>query len=147
MNAKAYEFVRQCEMSLADRFAEIDCIGDINLEKVLSAFRILGLTTSDLAGSTGYGLGDTGRDKLERVFAHVFGTESALARPQIASGTHAIAITLFGLLRPGDRMVSITGRPYDTLEEVIAALLVISGQSEKMASGSMSLTRVNGKNL
>lgn len=129
MNAKAYEFVRQCEMSLADRFAEIDCIGDINLEKVLSAFRILGLTTSDLAGSTGYGLGDIGRDKLERVFAHVFGTESALVRPQIASGTHAIAITLFGLLRPGDRMVSITGRPYDTLEEVIGI---------RQSSGSMA---------
>jgi len=119
MDAKTYEFVRHCENNLIDRFADVDQIGDINLEKVLSAFRVVGLTTSDLAGSTGYGLGDAGRDKLERVFSHVFGTESALVRPQIASGTHAIASVLFGLLRPGDRMVSITGRPYDTLEEVI----------------------------
>jgi len=114
-----FELIKSCELELADEFAQIDSTCDLNLQRVLNAFSVVTLSESDLVGSTGYGLGDTSRDKLERVYSLVFGGEASLVRPQIASGTHAIACVLFGLLRPGDVMVSITGTPYDTLQEVI----------------------------
>ncbi|MCK5744352.1 MAG: methionine gamma-lyase family protein [Caldisericia bacterium] len=119
MTKNIRDFIRSCEAELSETFAQIDEIADKNLERLLSAFSQAGLTDADMLGSTGYGLGDSSRDKLERIYAQIFGTESSLVRPQIASGTHAIASVLFGLLRPGDRIVSITGTPYDTLEEVI----------------------------
>ena len=81
------EFVANCQRSLSARFEQIDAIADANIEKVLKAFADVGLTTGDLAGSTGYGLGDISRDKLERVYSMIFITEAALVRPQIASGT------------------------------------------------------------
>lgn len=114
-----FDLVRQCEKNLAKRFEEIDSVTDINLSRILKAFSHVNLTTADLAGSTGYGLGDIARDKLEKVYSELFSTEAALVRPQIASGTHALACVLFGLLRPGDTVVSITGTPYETLQEVI----------------------------
>lgn len=113
------DFVRQCEKSLTARFEEIDTVADTNLSRILKAFSHVNLTTADLAGSTGYGLGDMARDKLEKVYSELFSTEAALVRPQIASGTHALACVLFGLLRPGDTVVSISGTPYETLQEVI----------------------------
>jgi cystathionine beta-lyase family protein involved in aluminum resistance len=113
------ELVRECCNRLGDRFSHIDEVADANLDKIIRAFGQVGLTTGDLAGSTGYGLGDISRDKLEKVYSIVFGTEAALVRPQIASGTHALACVLFGILRPDDIVVSITGTPYETLQEVI----------------------------
>ena len=89
------------------------------LERVLDAFRDERLGTQHFASLTGYGHGDQGRDVLDRVFARVLGAEAAAVRLQFVSGTHAIAAALFGVLRPGDRLLSVTGRPYDTLEEVI----------------------------
>jgi len=89
------------------------------LERVLEAFRAERVGTQHFASLTGYGHGDQGREVLDRVFARVLGAEKAAVRLQFVSGTHAIAAALFGVLRPGDRMLSITGRPYDTLEEVI----------------------------
>ena len=89
------------------------------LEKVLKAFDDERVGTQHVASLTGYGHGDQGREVLDRVFARVLGAEAAAVRLQFVSGTHAIAAALFGVLRPGDRMLSITGRPYDTLEEVI----------------------------
>lgn len=89
------------------------------LEKVLKAFADERVGTQHFASLTGYGHGDQGREVLDRVFARVLGAEAAAVRLQFVSGTHAIAAALFGVLRPGDRMLSITGRPYDTLEEVI----------------------------
>ena len=89
------------------------------LEKVLDAFAAERVGTQHFASLTGYGHGDQGREVLDRVFARVLGAEKAAVRLQFVSGTHAIAAALFGVLRPGDRMLSITGRPYDTLEEVI----------------------------
>lgn len=86
-----------------------------NQLKVLEAFRAFQVDEGDLAASSGYAYSDRGRDKLEGIYARVFGAESALVRPQIVSGTHALAIALFGLLRPGDELILATGQPYDTL--------------------------------
>jgi cystathionine beta-lyase family protein involved in aluminum resistance len=89
------------------------------LEKVLNAFAAERVGTQHFASVSGYGHGDQGREVLDRVFARVLGAEAAAVRLQFVSGTHAIAAALFGVLRPGEQMLSITGRPYDTLEEVI----------------------------
>jgi cystathionine beta-lyase family protein involved in aluminum resistance len=91
----------------------------LRLERILAAFAAERVGTQHFASLTGYGHGDQGREVLDRVFARVLGAEKAAVRLQFVSGTHAIAAALFGVLRPGDRMLSITGRPYDTLEEVI----------------------------
>jgi cystathionine beta-lyase family protein involved in aluminum resistance len=100
-------------------FARIRQIREINQLKVLSAFRDVRLSDSHFAGTTGYGYDDAGRERLEQAFARIFGAEAALLRWQISSGTSAIALALFGLLRPGDCLLSVTGRPYDTLTGVI----------------------------
>lgn len=97
-----------------------------NQIKVLEAFRAEGVADTDFFPSTGYGYGDRGRERLDRVYARVFGAEAALVRAQIVSGTHAIALALFGTLRPGDELISVTGSPYDTLEKVIG----IEGEHE-----------------
>jgi len=97
----------------------LDEISRANHAKVLNAFQTERVSSYHLQGTTGYGLGDEGRDVLDRVFARILGTEAALVRGQFVSGTHAIATALFGVLRPGDHLLSVTGHPYDTLEEVI----------------------------
>ncbi len=90
-----------------------------NHEKVLKAFQEECVSTYHLQGTTGYGLGDSGREVLDRVVARILGAEAAIVRGQFVSGTHAIAAALFGVLRPGDHFISVSGNPYDTLEEVI----------------------------
>jgi cystathionine beta-lyase family protein involved in aluminum resistance len=100
-------------------FAEIARVVEHNQAKVLSAFREAQVSDYHFASSTGYGHNDRGRDVIEQVYAKVFGGEAALVRPHIVSGTHAIALVLYGILRPGDELLYITGTPYDTLEEVI----------------------------
>jgi cystathionine beta-lyase family protein involved in aluminum resistance len=113
------ERARQLER---DYTAEIDSIRAVqrhNFMRILDAFHTVGLSTSDLRPMSGYGIGDALRDKAESVFARLYGAEAALVRPQIISGTHALAIALFGVLRPGDLLCSITGAPYDTMEEII----------------------------
>ena len=87
--------------------------------KVISAMQKNRVNTTHFAATTGYGYNDSGRDTLERVYAECFHTESALVRPQITCGTHALAVALSAILRPGDELLSPVGRPYDTLEEVI----------------------------
>ena len=94
--------------------------------KVLKAFQKNKVATTDFNEITGYGYYDGGREKLERIYADIFGAEDALVRPQIMSGTHAITISLFGVLKHGDTMISISGEPYDTLRSVIGT----SGNSE-----------------
>lgn len=106
-------------IELRDVFEEIDETAFYNTKKVINAFNKFRVSESMLNGTTGYGYGDIGRDTLDKVYANVFGAESAICRLQIVNGTHAIAIGLYGLLRPGDVMISITGKPYDTLNEVI----------------------------
>ena len=109
----------EVEDRLVKVFRRHDRLAELNQFKVLDAFRKEYVAESDFAGSTGYGYGDSGRDKLERIYARVMGAEAALVRQQISSGTHAIATALFGILRPGDELLSLTGTPYDTLHDVI----------------------------
>ena len=104
---------------LEETFRIIDETAEYNQLKVLSAMQDMRVSEACLHPSTGYGYNDLGRDTLEKVYAAVFHTEDALVRPQIACGTHALAVALFGNLRPGDELLSPVGRPYDTLEEVI----------------------------
>lgn len=104
---------------LEDIFKKIDDVEEYNSEKILNSFIENNICETDLYGSTGYGYGDIGRDKIERVYADVFKTESALVRSQFISGTHAISTCLFALLRPNDILLSITGKPYDTLDSII----------------------------
>ena len=103
----------------SERFREIDEIAQYNSEKVRSAFIKNGVSESHFTATTGYGYGDRGREVLDEVLAQIFGCEDALIRYNFMSGTHAIATALFGVLRPGDEMVSLTGLPYDTLHGVI----------------------------
>ncbi|MBR0130156.1 MAG: methionine gamma-lyase family protein, partial [Firmicutes bacterium] len=104
---------------LSGRFEEIDRIAEANQLKVLQAMQKNHVAADYLNGTTGYGYNDAGRDTLERVYADTFHTEDALVRPQITCGTHALALALMSNLRPGDQILSVSGRPYDTLEEVI----------------------------
>ena len=123
--------VREAEVKLAPIFAEIDRVSEVNTKKVLDAFRSNKVSDAMFASTSGYGYDDRGRDTLDKIYAEVFGCEAAFVRHSIASGTHALAIGLFGLLRTGDTMLSVTGKPYDTLDEVIG----ISGESGR---GSLS---------
>ena len=109
----------EAEARCAAPFAVIDRTAEHNEAKVLSAMIHQGVAESHLFGSTGYGYGDRGREILDAAFAEAFGAEDALVRHTFVSGTHALTVALFGLLRPGDKMLSLTGRPYDTMEEVI----------------------------
>ena len=108
------------EYALCDTFKKIDSVALFNQEKVLSAFQKERVALRHFSGTTGYGYDDVGRDTLSRLYADVFATESAIVSPLIANGTHAISIVLFGLLRPGDVIYSISGNPYDTLLDVIS---------------------------
>lgn len=113
------EFVNDSEKLILDKKEEIGKIRQYNQYKVLSAMQEVRLTSTDFNWTTGYGYGDIGRDKVEEIYSLVFNTEDALVRPTIASGTHALALTLSGLLLPGDELIYITGSPYDTLQQVI----------------------------
>ncbi|MBQ2847412.1 MAG: aminotransferase class V-fold PLP-dependent enzyme [Clostridia bacterium] len=101
------------------KFDEIDDITEYNQQKVLSAFIENRVSETDFAGSTGYGYGDTGREKLDRIYADIFGAEDAIVRHSFTCGTHTLAVALFGILRPGDTMLCVTGTPYDTIHSVI----------------------------
>lgn len=111
---------------IAKSIQKIESITEYNQLKVLSSFIENGVSESHFVESTGYGYGDRGRDVLDRVFAQVFGAEDALVRHSFASGTHTIAVALYGLLRPGDTMLCVTGTPYDTIRPVIG----INGQGQ-----------------
>ena len=119
ISKEVYEYGERVEASLKDRFDSIDKMAELNQIKVVSAMRKNKVSYDCLNGTTGYGYGDVGRDTLEKVYADVFHGEDALVRPQITCGTHAIALALFSNLRPGDTFVSIAGKPYDTLDDVI----------------------------
>lgn len=106
---------------ISERHRQIAALVDTNQLKVLRSFQKHEVNEFHFSPSTGYGYDDSGRSTLESIYADVFGGEAALVRPHIISGTHAIAISLFGILRPGDDLLYITGKPYDTLEEVVGA--------------------------
>ena len=109
----------QAQDALSEQFARIDAIAQENTQRVLEAFQDHRVADAYFAGTTGYGYDDAGRDRLDQVFAQVMGAEDALVRSQFQSGTHTLAVALFGLLRAGDTLLAATGRPYDTLEGVI----------------------------
>lgn len=113
------EMIRQAEEALRERFAEVDRNEEARTRQVLDAFRKYGVSYRHFSPSTGYGYDDIGRDTIEKVYAEIFHTEAALMRPHVASGTAALALTLSGLTRPGERILSATGMPYDTLLGVI----------------------------
>ncbi len=109
----------EADAALAETYAKIDAIALTNTDRVMRAFSDNRISEMHLQASTGYGYDDPGREAIEKIYAQVFGTEAALVRHTIVNGTQALTIGLFGLLRPGDTLLSVTGKPYDTLEEVI----------------------------
>ena len=113
------ELINKCEKELQPNFEKLEEISLFNQEKVLNAFQNNRLALRHFTQTTGYGYGDEGRDTLNAVFADVFKAEMAIVSPSIVSGTHALSLALFGILRPNDSFVSITGEPYDTLNDVI----------------------------
>ena len=118
-NARALELDEQALRLCRPYFEKMEEIRDYNQMKMLHAFTECEVSSSHLVGTTGYGLWDSGRSKLEEVVARVMGAEDALVRSQFMSGTHTLTVALFGLLRAGDTLLAATGRPYDTLEGVI----------------------------
>lgn len=112
-------FIKACEDSLKDKFEYFDDVALFNQEKVLNAFKECRVAARHFNGSTGYGYGDEGRDCLGKLYALSFGGESGILSPHILSGTHALTVALFGLLRTGDRVLCVSGMPYDTLRGVI----------------------------
>ena len=119
MNEELKKLTKQVEEEIKPQFQEIDEICEKNSLKVITAFQESNLQEMHLNSSTGYGIDEPGRNKIEEIYAKVFKSEDALVRAQFISGTHALAITLSALLRPNDTMISITGAPYDTLQTVI----------------------------
>ncbi len=113
------DLARRAEEALREQFARIDAVAEHNTQRVLSAFQDHRVAESYFAGTTGYGYDDLGRDQLDRIYADLFGAEDALVRINFVNGTHAISAALFGVLRPGDVLVSAVGAPYDTLLGVI----------------------------
>ena len=135
------QIIETAEKDLKERFAEIEDIEAFWTRRILKAFQEKEVSYRHFAGTTGYGNGDIGRDTLEAVFASVFGAEAAIVRPSIASGTAALAQTLYGLVLPGDEILSATGRPYDTMEEILGI------NDGEMAPGSMKEMGITHKEI
>ena len=119
ISGPVFRFGQQILRALEERFRKIDAVAEYNQLKVLRAMQKNRVSAEHFNGSTGYGYNDSGRETLEKVYADTFHTEDALVRSQITCGTHALALALSANLRPGDELLSISGKPYDTLEEVI----------------------------
>ena len=113
------ELIKKVDLKIQEEIKKIDDLEKNNSRLVLDAFRKHKISETDFYGTTGYGYNDVGRDKIDLIFADILDSEKALVRSQFISGTHALTTTLFGLLRPGDVLLSICGKPYDTLDEVI----------------------------
>lgn len=113
------KLVQEAESEVQEQFRRLDDIMAYNQYKILAALQKNRLSDMHFGWNTGYGYDDPGRDAVEKIYSDIFHTDSALVRPIIVNGTHALAITLLGILRPGDELIYCTGRPYDTLEEVI----------------------------
>ncbi len=116
---KVLDLVKNAEDALKDEFKKVDEIAYLKTSAVLSAFNKENIVESDFASTTGYGYGDEGRSKIEKVFADVLGFPDAIVRNQFVSASHALTVTFFALLRPGDTLLSVSGKPYDTMDDVI----------------------------
>src|SRR5574344_912556 len=119
LEKETWQLYEEVLPSIQDTFRELDEHCEYESAKVMNAFWQNKVSSSDFSTTTGYGYNDIGRDKIESIYKDIFKTEDALVRNQFISGSHALAKTLFGLLRPNDLLLSITGTPYDTLHEVI----------------------------
>lgn len=119
MKQDLLNLVKEVEQDIKPIFDEVESTCQINSSKVLNAFQKCNLQETHLTSSTGYGIDEPGRNKIEEIYSEVFKSEDSLVRTQLISGTHALAVTLSALLRPNDTMLSITGEPYDTLKTVI----------------------------
>jgi len=135
---KLIELSDYVESQITDKFKEIDDVAAFNQLKVLDAMQKNRVSDIHFSWNTGYGYDDPGREALEKVYSDVFHTEDALVRPIIVNGTHALTLSLTGVLRPGDELLSISGKPYDTLEEVIG----ISGDNDQSLRFTVSHTKV-----
>ncbi len=136
MNKDLEKLALEVEEELEEKFKELDKICMLNSKKVLDAFQECDLQENHLSSSTGYGIDEPGRNKIEEIYAKIFKAEDALVRTQLISGTHALAVTLFGLLRPKDTMISISGAPYDTLQTVI-------GVGDEVSDSSLKAFEIN----
>ena len=116
---QVFEMARQAEETCRERFAEIDRVAEQNTLRVMEAFQDNRVSDSCFAGTTGYGYDDLGRETLDKIYAQIFGTESALVRIGFVNGTHALAAAMFSLARPGEKVIAVTGTPYDTLRRAI----------------------------
>lgn len=119
INPRILNMIKKIENEITTVFQEIDELTEYNQSKVLKYMKECRISGTHFYPSTGYGYGDEGRDHLESLYASVFGSQDALVRPQWGSGTHVISDALYAVLRPGNRLLSVTGKPYDTLEEII----------------------------
>jgi cystathionine beta-lyase family protein involved in aluminum resistance len=119
LKPEVLELASRAESRLANRFLEIDRVAEINTARIMNAFRSNRVSDSCFAGTTGYGYDDKGREVIDAIFAEVFGGAKALVRIGFVNGTHALACMLFGVLQPGQKLLSVTGAPYDTLQTVI----------------------------
>ena len=126
------ELIQKAERGLVDAFKGIEQIEQANTRKVLDIFAKHQVAYRHFAPTTGYGYDDVGRDTLEKIFADLFETEAAIVRPHIASGTHALALCLFGLTLPGDHILSVSGKPYDTLDDVLGLNNPVPGSLNEM---------------
>lgn len=146
---KTRALAHQADQDLSPQFAHVDAISARNTEKVLEAFQTHRVGESDFAGTTGYGYDDIGRDKLEQIYAQIFQTEDALVRLQFVNGTHAITCALYGALRPGEKLLYVTGAPYDTIQSVIgiAGNAFGSLKSYGIGYGQVDLTQTGAPNL
>ena len=113
------ELIKKVDFKIKEELEKVDNLERINSEKVLNAFLKEQVLETDFNATTGYGYNDAGRDKIEKIYADIFKAEEALVRNQFISGSHALTVAFFALLRPGDTLLSITGKPYDTMDEVI----------------------------
>jgi len=140
LSKKAIDFAEEALNEILDKINTLKQNARYNQLKVLSAFQNNKVSETHFAATSGYGYDDSGRDVIDKIYAEIFGAEDALVRHNIISGTHAISLCLFGVLRPGDTLVSVTGKPYDTLEDVI-------GITENDNLGSLKDFGVNYKQV
>ncbi|MCR5834313.1 MAG: methionine gamma-lyase family protein [Selenomonadaceae bacterium] len=145
LSQQLIDLKREVLKKVADNFRHVEEVSEINTLKVLSAMQRLKVSDAHFKTSTGYAYGDIGREKLDELFADIFCAESALVRTQFVSGTHALATALFGILRPNDELVSLTGAPYDTLQTVIGHAHPSKGSLKEFGVNYRELNLVDGK--
>ncbi len=116
---EVFDMAARVQARLAARFAEIDAVAEINTRRVMEAFQNNRVSDACFAGTTGYGYDDLGREVLDKIYAEIFGTEAALVRINFVNGTHALSAAMFSLVKPGDKILAVTGLPYDTLRNAI----------------------------